>query len=169
MTSLPNDPYPICPNYDEWYDKDTNGKESNCNWHILRDLIKNITTNEEHLRTCITKQYLGKISDMKTKFNYVYIQYKFLVPLKAKVYEEYLITDGITLIGSLGGTLGLFIGFSISNFVHRIMDFLQYTLETHFSRKWKNKNLYGKEYLMFNSYLILFIDSNHYSTKHNNF
>ena len=135
MTSLPNNPYPICPHYDEWYANDTNGMESNCNWHILRDLIKNITTNEEHLRTCITKQYLGKISDMKTKFNYVYIQYKFLVPLKAKVYEEYLITDGVTLIGSLGGTLSLFIGFSISNFVHTIMDFLQYTLETHFSRK----------------------------------
>ena len=63
--------------------------------------------------------------------------YKFALPLKAKVYEEYLITDGITLIGSVGGTLGLFIGFSISNVVYFIVDFLKSTIETHF---WRNLN-----------------------------
>ena len=59
----------------------------------------------------------------------------FALPLKAKVYQEYLITDGITLFGSLGGTMGLFIGFSISNVVYTIMDFIQSVVETHFSRK----------------------------------
>ena len=53
------------------------------------------------------------------------IYYKFRLPQNAKVYEEYLITDTITLIGSVGGTLGLFIGFSISNVVSYIMDFFK--------------------------------------------
>ena len=56
---------------------------------------------------------------------YAEIKYNFALPLEAMVYEEYLITDGTTLIGSVGGTLGLFIGFSISNIVYSIMDFLQ--------------------------------------------
>ena len=31
----------------------------------------------------------------------------------SKVYEEYLIFDAIGMIGSVGGTLGMFIGFSM--------------------------------------------------------
>ena len=135
MTSLPNDPNPICLNYDEWYGKDTNVKESNCNLHILRDLIKNITINEKHFKTCVTTQYLGKITSEQEHQKFAAIVYKFASPLKAKVYEEYLITDGTTLFGSLGGTLGLFIGFSISNVVYTIMDFIQSTIEFNFSRK----------------------------------
>ena len=140
MTSLPNDPYTICQNFDEWYGNHTNGKESNCNWHILRDLIQNITVDEEHLKTCATTQYLGKITfDKERTYKYSRILYKFSLPLKAKVYEEYLITDGITLIGSVGGTLSLFIGFSISNVVYSIVDFFKSTLETHFSGNFNNK------------------------------
>ena len=136
MTSLPNAPYPICPNYEEWYSKDTKERESDCNWHILRDLTKNITINEEHLKTCVTTQYLGKITvDARRQSKLAIIGYKFTLPLKAKVYEEYLIADGITLFGSLGGTMGLFISFSISNFVYTIMNFLKSALENHFSRK----------------------------------
>ena len=136
MTSLPNEPYPVCPNYDEWYGKDTKGKETDCNWHILQDLIQNIISNEEHLKTCVTTQYSGEItSDVEDGRTYAQFEYIFALPLKAKVYEEYPITDSITLFGSLGGTLGLFIGFSISNVVYTIMDFLQSTIETYFSRK----------------------------------
>ena len=57
-------------------------------------------------------------------------------PLKTKVYdEEYLITDGITQIGSVGGTLGLFIGASNSSAMYSIMDFLKSSIVSHFSRK----------------------------------
>ena len=135
MTSLPNDPYPFFYNYDEWFEKDTKGKESNCNWNALRYLIQNITVNEEHLKTCATTQYLGKITyDLERTYKYAKIIYKFAIPLKAKVYKEYLITDGTTLFGSVGGTLGLFIGFSISNMVCFIVDFFKLTIET-LSRK----------------------------------
>ena len=144
MTSLPNDPYPFFYNYDEWFEKDTKGKESNCNWNALRYLIQNITINEDHFKTCVTTQYLGNITldrdnsqidnmnDNDTDARFIY---KFTLPLKAKVYEEYLFTDGITLIGSIRGTLGIFIGFSVNNVVYTIINFLKSTIEIHFSRK----------------------------------
>ena len=125
--------YKICSNYEKWYN-DTKGKEFNCNWNIIRNLIQNITVNEEHLKTCVTTQYLGQITANIPNGN-IYasiITYKFTLPLKAKIYEEYLITDGITLIGSVGGTLGLFIGFTINNLVFSIVDFFKSTMETDF-------------------------------------
>ena len=70
-------------------------------------------------------------------------------PLKTKVYdEEYLITDGITLIGSVVGTLGLFIGASNSSAMYSIMDFLKSSIVSHFSRKW-NKMKPKKPYWHF--------------------
>ena len=62
------------------------------------------------------------------------IYYKFVRPLKSKVYEEYLITDTIGLIGSVGGTLGLFVGFSFSNILTYIMQYVQIKMQMLFSR-----------------------------------
>ena len=45
------------------------------------------------------------------------LSYEFSVPEKVTVYNEYLIYDDKRVIGSVGGTLGMFIGFSFSNFV----------------------------------------------------
>ena len=41
--------------------------------------------------------------------------YKFAVPEYVTTNEEYLIYDVIGMIGSVGGTLGMFIGFSFVN------------------------------------------------------
>ena len=68
-------------------------------------------------------------------YDYAKVIYKFALPIKVKIYEEYLITDVITLIGSVGGTLSLFIGFSIINIVNNIMDFIKSIIESYFSRK----------------------------------
>ena len=38
------------------------------------------------------------------------------------VYEEILIVDDIGLVGSLGGSLGLFVGFSFFGYVTPILD-----------------------------------------------
>ena len=129
MTSLPNDPYQICPKYKElqnWGKFDD--LESDCHWKIVKDLIQNITNNDEHLKTCITTKYSG-ISSKESTEEETEIRYKFALPLKAKVYEEYLIIDSIGLIGSVGGTLGMFIGFSFANLIICIIDYIQYQLE----------------------------------------
>ena len=45
--------------------------------------------------------------------------------LKSIVYEEYLIYDFWTMVGSVGGSLGLFVGFSIFDFICQMIDFVQ--------------------------------------------
>ena len=42
----------------------------------------------------------------------------------ADVFEEILIVDEISLIGSLGGSLGLFIGFSFFGYITTFMDII---------------------------------------------
>ena len=42
------------------------------------------------------------------------------------VYEEYLIYDGLGLIGSVGGTLGMCVGFSFSSVINSIVSFLSF-------------------------------------------
>ena len=51
--------------------------------------------------------------------------YQFDPPESVSVYEEYIICDEITLIGSVGGTLGLCIGFSFSKVVSVIINFIR--------------------------------------------
>ena len=113
MTSLPNDPFPICPNYNVWYNSYNFGKpdlkESDCNWRTIKDLIQNITNNDEHQKTCITSQYTGV--SIEGKSSDPIIAYKFSLPLETKVYHEYFIID----FGAVEETLAVFFGFSFGS------------------------------------------------------
>ena len=53
------------------------------------------------------------------------MMYTFKAPASVKVLEEYLIYDTIGMIGSAGGTLGLFIGFSFSNIIAFIINVIE--------------------------------------------
>ena len=66
-------------------------------------------------RSCSIKEYIGavyknvpKSSDKKGQDLYS-LQYQLYNIASTKVYEEYLIYDGIGMVGSVGGTLGMFI------------------------------------------------------------
>ena len=52
------------------------------------------------------------------------IRYQFAYPQVLTIYQEYLIYDGIGMIGSVGGSLGMFIGFSFSNAISSILNCL---------------------------------------------
>ena len=41
------------------------------------------------------------------------------------VYEEYLVYDTTGIIGSVGGTLGLFVGFSFRDVIFYLIDYLK--------------------------------------------
>ena len=41
-----------------------------------------------------------------------------------KIFQEYYIYDGLAMVGSIGGSLGLFIGFSFFDFLCLVLDFL---------------------------------------------
>ena len=45
-----------------------------------------------------------------------------------RIYEEYFIYDGINVIGSVGGTLGLCIGFSFAGLISSLLNILQNTI-----------------------------------------
>ena len=44
---------------------------------------------------------------------------------KCKVYEEYLIYDTMGMIGSVGGALGVFIGFSMTGLISTAIDYFR--------------------------------------------
>ena len=50
---------------------------------------------------------------------------------KMKTFHEYLIYDTIGMIGSVGGTLGMCIGFSFSNVLTNIINMIQKFLSPH--------------------------------------
>ena len=47
------------------------------------------------------------------------------------MYEEYLIFDSVAMIGSIGGTLGLCIGFSFTNVLAMLLKLLNYLRKKH--------------------------------------
>ena len=88
------------------------------------DEIKYGSFIEKCKKSCIITQYLETykwignwISSEDYKFSLIYQFSK----NETIVFEEYLIYDLISMIGSVGGTLGLFIGFSFNNVVSDIL------------------------------------------------
>ena len=134
--TFPNPTYPVCPNYEKWYKID-NCTECECNLEAINNIIDSIKANEECPRSCSTIQYpLSDVADYtlndKEKRNAL-VQYTFKEPLEVQVYEEYVIFDTVGLIGSVGGTLGLFIGFSFSNVVTCLVKYIQWVFAKKYS------------------------------------
>ena len=73
------------------------------------------------------------------------------------VYEEYLIYDAISMIGSVGGTLGMCIGFSFTGIISFLMNILQHVISI-IKRKLANDrddtsyNMEGSVYLKSETY-----------------
>ena len=97
---------------------------------------------EQGRKSCVISSYNGKVhtkSDIMEQIDddsqqEIIFGYSFNEPRYVKVYEEYLIYDTLGMIGSVGGTLGLFIGFSFMN----VITFLINTIEKLFACKHNN-------------------------------
>ena len=80
-------------------------------------------------KSCNQKEYLGHIEfkeDISNYYNNTFIAiFDFFPPYKVIVSEEYLIYDFIGLVGSVGGTLGLFIGFSFYGIIFKFCNKLR--------------------------------------------
>ena len=137
--TFPNVSYPPqCKNYESWFE-DHDGDdcaECNCNWNTINKIIKDIEINNECPRSCSTIQYpiVYEMDYKNDEYNAV-IQYKLSMPLVVQGFKEYQIFDAIGMIGTVGGTLGLFIGFSFSNVLTIIMEYLQLIIIKIYSRK----------------------------------
>ena len=69
--------------------------------------------DERCKKSCSIKEYVGETYlryNQKTsnEIDRYYFKYRLHDVLKTKVYDEYLIYDEIGMVGSVGGTLGMF-------------------------------------------------------------
>ena len=88
--------------------------ENECSRNVMIDCEKKVI-----IKPCKKLFYFGSImrpSRTETQ-NTSRLWYHFSPPGNLIVYEEYLVFDMISLISSVGGTLGLCIGFSFTNLV----------------------------------------------------
>ena len=77
-------------------------------------------------KTCDTLEYSGEIGLHEEPVEDVKkIRFQYNLDRTMKVQEEYLIYDVVGLIGSVGGTFGMFIGFSFANIVSMILNQIQ--------------------------------------------
>ena len=90
-----------------------------CTEHVVQNFYKAISVLPDLLgtcpRSCTTFQYTGTIKQYGNHVNNsreVILGYWFSYEDELQVYEEYLIYEITSVIGSIGGTLGLFVGFS---------------------------------------------------------
>ena len=90
-------------------------------WAKIQSRMINATRNTA--KPCMTYQYDG---DLMTHYGYmrnnrqIKVEYTFKSD-KLIVRQEYLVIDDIQLIGTVGGTMGLFIGFSFLDVLQKCM------------------------------------------------
>ena len=136
--TFPNVEYPMCPyeRFKEWYN--WNCTECLCNSNIIKNIIKNIEQNNDRLPFCERNQYKIIYHKDRDRVANINLLYRFAT-LKTEVHKEYLIYDVIGMVGLVGGTLGLFIGFSFSNVLTFLIEYLQMISLKICSRKCKNE------------------------------
>ena len=119
----------------------------NCSLYWANEVLANNVSLETCPSTCETLEYNGKIikdesfncfvnpndpeisagapNPMNMECKFMDFSYEFASPEYVKTYEEYLICDGKTMIGNVGGTFGMFIGFSFSNVISSLIEIFQ--------------------------------------------
>ena len=92
--------------------------------------MRNIATNQILLKPCTKLEYFykstpyGDIWEWPVKENELIFSIKFPYPPTVVVKEEYLIYDMVTLIGVIGGTLGLCIGLSLNDICTSVLRYM---------------------------------------------
>ena len=77
-------------------------------------------------KTCNTLEYSGEIRLREEPVeDFKKIRFQYNLDRIMKVQEEYLIYDEVGMIGSVGGTFGMFIGFSFANIVSQILNLIE--------------------------------------------
>ena len=75
---------------------------------------------------CSKVRYTGKVALETMMENITYQSWSYEFPTdEIDVHEEYLMFDAAGLVGSIGGTLGLFIGFSFRDIVEMVFEHLR--------------------------------------------
>ena len=115
---LPFDDLPICG----WDDHEARW----CAEDVIVETWQAFRRFGNYTRPCSILQYSGERNwiDGIDDPHLTSIIYNFLSPELTIYYEEYLTFDRETLLGSIGGTLVICIGFSLSEFFSRMIEFI---------------------------------------------
>ena len=104
-------------------------KEAKCAFNVIRSLFGKVTASGKCKKSCTTLQYSGKVLYEKLwNENGMKVSFRYKTPEDTTVFEEYLVYDTIGVIGAVGGTLGMCIGFSFTNLTHCIMTCIQFII-----------------------------------------
>ena len=116
-----------------------NQMEDNCANGIIKKMVQNNQINNNNTtqkfkstckKACNILQYSGNfmsnISPFRTRDNKS--QYQFYYEFansenRCNIFQEYLIYDTMGMIGSVGGTLGMFIGFSMTGVISSLIGY----------------------------------------------
>ena len=95
----------------------------------------NISKTNACPKQCKVLQYGGKVvyDDVYSwapNSNWAQFSYEIDPPKKVTVYQEYVVYDAIGIIGSVGGTFGMFIGFSFTSMISGIISFCSKVLRS---------------------------------------
>ena len=98
-----------------------------CATNRLKYHLRKYTANVGYERPCNILEYQGYKTFEAKKFNNksLTLEYSFAPPFMTSVQQEYLIFDITGMIGSVGGTLGMCIGFSFSGITTIILNFIK--------------------------------------------
>ena len=105
-------------------------QSSNCSKQLMFDSLQNNGCKNP----CSTTEFIGKVSFEGEIENIPlthrsWFVYHIKAPAMIAVQKQYLIYDFEGLVGSVGGTLGMFIGFSFINIITHVLAFFQHQLE----------------------------------------
>ena len=124
-----NDLMPLCGWEDDKLD------DYYCAYNAIIDYWYEIKISHGYKKPCTVLEYQGeKTYEWNIEgSNRAVLEYQFAPPMMTNVQQEYLIFDLVGMIGSVGGTLGMCIGFSFSGVTTFILDFIQARIVNYFS------------------------------------
>ena len=99
--------------------------------------------NHKCPKPCSILEYSGKLDYWANKYdqqsnNTIIIHLRFQIPEVITIYEEYLIYDFNGMLGSIGGTLGLFVGFSFSSVIELFINLLKKVNLENYNWRWNS-------------------------------
>ena len=121
-----NDLMPSCG----WEDDKKNARK--CADKIIYNQWVDFTISHGYKKPCIDLEYQGEKTYEKYYKHDTMIKYQFAPPMMTNVQQEYLVFDMVGMIGSVGGTLGMCIGFSFTGVTTFILDFIQARIINYF-------------------------------------
>ena len=102
-------------------------KDNLCMMEKLHDIMK--LSKGTCPKNCTTLEYTGrptlKQQNDEKDFKKEYQWSIMMASNKTQVYQEYVVYDAMGLVGNIGGTLGLFLGFSFRDFILMSIDYLR--------------------------------------------